>query len=140
MGLLFFIYYYHESSNRESYIPSMKLFSSFNENFKLFNLLIMGRSFKSLPYFSRFSFSQRWRFWRIRANVSQGIESEITCAKVLGAFPDIFYDLQPCGTYQNIYQITEPKILFSSFSYTNQTGVQISQFSFTLQFWTKTCT
>ena len=98
MGLLLFSCYYHDFGNRESYIPSMKLFSSFKENFKLFNSLIMGRSFKSLPYFSRFSFSQRWRFWIIRTNVSQGIESEITCTKVLGASPNIFYDLQPCDT------------------------------------------
>ena len=63
----------------------------------LFNLLITERSFKNLSYLSSCLFSRRWRFRRIRSNVSQGIESDTACRKVSGVSPSTFYGLETCG-------------------------------------------
>ena len=53
----------------------IELLCLLTENFKKlpFVLSIIGRSFENLSYLSSCSFSQRWRFWRIRSNLLRGI-------------------------------------------------------------------
>ena len=65
---------------------TMDWFYLLKENFKnlLFDSLITRRSFKNLSYLSSCSFSQRWRFRRIRSNVLLGIESNFAYTEVSG--------------------------------------------------------
>ena len=60
----------------------------------LFNWLITARSFRNLSRLSSCSFSQRFRFRRIRSNISQGTESDSVCIKLSGASPSAFYGVE----------------------------------------------
>ena len=68
---------------------TMDLFHLVKKNSKniLLDLLAMGINFEDLSYLSNCSLSQIWRFWRIHSKVLQGIESNLTYAKVSGIDP-----------------------------------------------------
>ena len=63
---------------------TMDLLYLLKENFKLFDLLITGRSFENLSYLSSCSLLQRSRFRRIRSNVLRNIESDLAYTEVSG--------------------------------------------------------
>ena len=93
-----FVAYCHEFRNKESWIrQSIFLLTERELKNLLFNLLITERGFENFSSLSSCSFSQRWRFRRLRSNVSQVTESDIACTKVSGFFPSALYGLEAYG-------------------------------------------